>query len=259
MSSQTCNDTDHVVLLQKLDRMILVAEESKYELGFRKRLQAFRNLLVIHAAKTKDLGDAATEIINSHRKRILAIGIPVTLAIGTPYFILTKTSWLIPKPLICQVFVTKNKLHPGTLEVCVNGVSHPYRPENGDVELDITFMRTHWERVQADVDFWVADEIANKQVDYTGEYNIARIRTYNKSGILVGDRESEISSWIDPLVPEDMRIPVWKWIYENRELFHVERKPLEEKVSGFFSSMGAVFATLGSAGITIYRFIKAGL
>jgi len=259
MSSPTCNDTDHVVLLQKLDRMILVAEESKYDLGFRKRLQAFRNLLVIHAARTKDLGEAATALINSHRRRILAFGIPITLAIGTPYFALTKTSWLIPKPLICQVFPTQNKLHPGTLEVCVNGVSHPYRAENGDVELDITFMKTHYERVQADVDFWVADEIADKRVDYTGEYNIQRIRTYNSSGILVGDRENEISSWINPLVPEDMRIPVWKWVYENRELFHVERRPLEEKVSAFFSSLGALFATLGSAGITIYRFIKAGL
>lgn len=259
MPAETCNDTDHVVLLQKLDRMILVAEESNYDSGFRKRLQAFRNLLVIHAAKTKDLGEAATAIIKNHRRRILAIGIPVTLAIGIPYFVLTRTSWLIPKPLICQVFPTQNRLYPGTLEVCVNGVSHPYRPENGDVELDVTFMKTYYERIQADIDFWVADEIANKQVDYTGEYNTQRIRTYNSRGILVDDRESEVSSWIDPLVPEDMRIPVWKWVYENRDLFHVEKKPLEEKVSGFFSSLGALVATLGSAGITIYRFVKAGL
>jgi hypothetical protein len=153
MPAEQCNNTDHVVLLQKLDNMILVAEESQYELGFRKRLQSFRNLLVIHAARTKDLGEAAQTIINSHRKRILAFGIPITLSIGIPYFALTKTSWLIPKPLICQVFPTQNKLHPGTLEVCVNGVSHPYRPENGDVELDVTFMKTHYERVQADIDF----------------------------------------------------------------------------------------------------------
>lgn len=259
MPAETCNDTDHVVLLQKLDRMILVAEESNYDSGFRKRLQAFRNLLVIHAAKTKDLGEAATAIIKNHRRRILAIGIPMTLAIGIPYFVLTRTSWLIPRPLICQEFSTKNKLHPGKLQVCVNGVSHPYRPENGDVELDVTFMKTHYERVQADIDFWVADEIADKQVDYTGEYNTQRIRTYNSRGILVSDRENEVSSWIDPLVPEDMRIPVWKWVYENRDLFHVEKKPLEEKVSGFFSSLGALVATLGSAGITIYRFVKAGL
>jgi len=186
-------------------------------------------------------------------------GIPITMSIGIPYFILTKTSWLIPEPLLCQDFHTESKLHPGKLQVCVNGVSHPYRPENGDVELDLTFMRTHWERVQADVDFWVADEIANKKVNYTGEYNIQQVRTYNRKGILVDDRENEVSSWIDPLVPDDMRVSMWKWIYENRELFHVERKPLAEKVSSFFSSLGALFATLGSAGITIYRFIKAGL
>jgi hypothetical protein len=185
MSTETCNNTDHVVLLQKLDKMILVAESSEYDLGFRRRLQSFRNLLVIHAAKTKDLGEAAQSLINGHRRRILAWGIPITLSIGIPYFALTKTSWLIPKPIICQEFPTKNKLHPGKLQICVNGVSHPYRPENGDVELDITFMKTHYERVQADIDFWVADEIADKQVDYTGEYNITRIRTYNKTGILV--------------------------------------------------------------------------
>jgi len=259
MPAEQCNNTDHVILLQKLDKVILVAEESQYDIGFRRRLQAFRNLLVIHAAKTKDLGEAAKSVINKHRMRILMWGIPVTLSIAIPYLVLTKTSWVMPKPLTCKEFPTKNKLHPGKLQVCVNGVSHPYRPENGDVELDITFMRTHWERVQADVDFWVTDEIAEKKVDYTGEYNIQRVRTYNRNGILVDDRNNEVSSWIDPLVPEDMRIPMWKWIYDNTELFHVERKPLEEKASSFFNSLGALFATLGSAGITIYRFIKAGL
>lgn len=259
MPAEQCNNTDHVVLLQKLDKMILVAEASEYDSGFRRRLQSFRNLLVIHAAKTKDLGEAAQSLINGHRKRILLWGIPVTLSIAIPYLVLTKTSWFIQKPLICHEFHTKNKLHPGKLQVCVNGVSHPYKPENGDVELDITFMRTHWERVQADVDFWVTDEIADKKVDYTGEYNIQRVRTYNKNGILVDDRDNEVSSWIDPLVPEDMRIPMWKWIYDNKDLFHVEKESLEEQVSKFFSSLGAVFATLGSAGITIYRFIKAGL
>ena len=259
MSAETCNNTDHVVLLQKLDKMILVAEESEYDQGFRRRLQAFRNLLVIHAAKTKDLGEAAQSLINNHRKRILAWGIPITLAIGIPYFVVTRTSWAIPKPLLCQVFPTTNRLHPGTLEVCINGVSHPYRPENGDVELDITFMKTPKERVQADIDFWVADMIANKSVDYAGEYNINRIRSYNSNGILVDDRQNEISSWIEPLVPADVRMPMWKWVRQNRDRFYVERKPLEEKLSGFFNSLGALVATAGSAGITIYRFIKAGL
>lgn len=259
MSEESCNNTDHVVLLQKLDKIILTAEEFEYDTGFRKRLQSFRNLLIIHAAKTKDIGEAAQTLINNHRKRILAWGIPVTLSIAIPYLVLTKTSWVMPKSLTCKEFPTKSKLHPGKLMVCVNGVSHPYRPENGDVELDITFMRTHWERVQADVDFWVTNEIADKKVDYTGEYNTQRIRTYSKSGILIDDRKNEVSSWIDPLVPEDMRIPMWKWIYDNKDLFHVERESLEEQVSKFFSSLGGLVATLGSAGITIYRFIKAGL
>ena len=50
-----------------------------------------------------------------------------------------------------------------------------------------------------------------------------------------------------------------KWVYDNRDLFLVEKKPLEEKVQQFFSSLGALIATAGSAGITIYRFVKAGL
>lgn len=259
MPNTGCNDSDHVVLLQKVDKMIIAAEQSELDAGFRRRLQSFRNLLVIHAAKTRDLGDAARDIINSHRKRILAIGIPVTLAIGIPYFIITRTSWMLPRPILCDTFITTNRQHPGKLQVCVNGVSHPYRPENGDVELDITFMKTHWERVQADITFWVADEIADKRVDYSGEYNIDRIRTYSSNGLLVGDRENQISSWIEPLVPVDVRMPMWNWIYENRDRFYVERKPLEEKLSKFFSSLGALVATLGSAGITIYRFIKAGV
>lgn len=259
MSEHSCNDSDHVVLLQKVDKMILAAEESEYDIGFRKRLQSFRNLLVIHAAKHKDVGEAAQQLIKRHRRRILAWGIPITLMFGTPYFLLTKTSWLLQRPIICKEFITKHKLHPGKLEVCINGVTHPYRPANGDVELDVTFMRTPFERVQADVTFWIADQIAHKQVDYSGEYNIQRIRTYNSRGILIDDRENEISSWIQPLVPPDMRMSMWKWVYDNRDLFLVERKPLEEKVQEFFSSLGALIATAGSAGITIYRFVKAGL
>ena len=113
MRPETCNNTDHVVLLQKLDRMILVAEESEYDTGFRKRLQAFRNLLVIHAAKTKNLGDAAAaakEMVRNHKIKILIAGAAVLSSIVVPYFVITRTTWLMQKPIGCKEFPTTSYL-----------------------------------------------------------------------------------------------------------------------------------------------------
>ena len=260
MPPETCNNTDHVVLLQKLDRMILVAEESEYDQGFRKRLQAFRNLLVIHAAKTKNLGDAAAaakEMVRNHKRKILIAGAAVVSAIVVPYFVITRTTWLMSKPIGCKEFPTTSYLYPGKIEVCLNGVTRAYSLHNGDVELDLTFMRSPTERVQADVVFWVADKIGEKEVDYSGEYNIDRVRIY-ENGILVSDKKEKLSGWMHPLVPADVRMPMWEYVHSMRGRYHRDKPPLEEVLQGFVDRAGAIFAALGSIGVTAYRFFRVG-
>lgn len=250
-------DKDHVVMLEKLDKMIIHAETEEVNAGLRRRMYALRNLLVIHAGKAQDIKDELTQIIAKNKKRILLIGTATVSAILVPYFIITKTTWLMQKPIGCKEFPTTSSLYPGKIEVCLNGVTRAYSLHNGDVELDLTFMKSPTERVQADVVFWIADKIADKEVDYSGEYNIDRVRVYEK-GILVDDHREKLSGWMHPLVPVDVRMPMWEYVHSMRGKFHRDRPPFEEVLHGFVDNMGAVVATIGSIGITLYRFIKEG-
>ena len=250
-------DRDHVVMLEKLDKMILHAETEEVDTGLRRRMYALRNLLVIHAGKAQDIKDELTQLIAKNRKRILLIGATITSLIVVPYFVLTRTTLFSPKPIGCKEFPTKSVLYPSKIEVCLNGVTKAYSVENGDVELDLTFMRSPIERVQADVVFWIANKLGEKVVEYDGEYNIDRVRIY-ENGFLVSDDREKKSGWIYPLVPEDVRMPMWKYIHSLRPRFIRDRPPLEEKLSKTVDNLGALVATLGSIGITAFRFFRVG-
>jgi len=250
-------DRDHVVMLEKLDKIILHSEDLEVESGLRKRIYALRNLLVIHSNKAQDIKDELTQLIAKNRKQILLIGASIVSAIVVPYFVITRTTWLMGKPIGCKEFPTKSSLYPGKIEVCLNGVSRAYSLHNGDVELDLTFMRSQTERVQADIVFWVADKIGDKEVDYSGEYNIDRVRIYD-NGILVDDHKEKMSGWMHPLVPDDVRMPMWEYVHSMRSKFHRDKPPLEEVLHGFVDRLGAIFAALGSAGVTAFRFFRAG-
>lgn len=250
-------DHDHVVMLEKLDKMILHAETEEVDTGLRKRMYALRNLLVIHSGKAQDIKDELTQLITKNRKRILLIGTAVVSVIVVPYLAITRTTWLMAKPIGCKEFPTTSYLYPGKIEVCLNGVTRAYSIHNGDVELDLTFMRSPTERVQADVVFWVADKIGDKEVDYSGEYNIDRVRIYD-NGILVHDEREKMSGWMHPLVPVDVRMPMWEYVHSMRAKFHRDKPPFEEVMNGLFDRMGAVIAALGSVGVTAYRFFRVG-
>ena len=250
-------DRDHVVMLEKLDKIILHAETEEIDTGLRRRMYALRNLLVIHAGKAQDIKDELTQLIAKNRKQILLIGTAVLSAIVVPYFIITRTTWLMAKPIGCKEFPTESSLYPGKIEVCLNGVTRAYSIHNGDVELDLTFMRSPTERVQADIVFWVADKIAEKEVDYSGEYNIDRVRIYD-NGFLVSDETEKLSGWMHPLVPADVRMPMWRYVHSMRGRFHRDKPPFEEVLHGFVDRMGAVVAALGSIGVTAYRFFRVG-
>ena len=250
-------DRDHVVMLEKLDKIILHAETEEVDTGLRRRMYALRNLLVIHAGKAQDIKDELTQLIAKNRKQILLIGASIVSAIVVPYFVITRTTWLMSKPIGCKEFPTKSSLYPGKIEVCLNGVTRAYSLHNGDVELDLTFMRSKTERVQADIVFWIADKIGEKKVDYSGEYNIDRVRIYDR-GILVSDKKEKLSGWMHPLVPEDVRMPMWEYVHAMRGRFHRDKPPFEEVLHGLVDRMGAVIAVLGSIGVTAYRFFRAG-
>jgi hypothetical protein len=43
-----------------------------------------------------------------------------------------------------------------------------------------------------------------------------------------------------------------------RGKFHRDKPPFEEVLHGFVDNMGAIVATLGSIGVTAFRFFRAG-
>ena len=126
------------------------------------------------------------------------------------------------------------------------------------MELDFTYKKTQTLTQQVDATFWLADELGEKNVDYSGEYNIQRVRTYSGAGLLMTDSTEPVSSWEQPLVPTDVRIPLWRWIHSQRDSLFYAKPPFEEALSNLVSSFWPVLATLGSVAVTIYRFIKAG-
>lgn len=257
MPNQQSIDTDHVVILQKIDKIILAAEENQYELGFRRRLYALRNLVVFHSGKAQDIKDEIENLIRRNKNKILIVGALVTTLIFGPYFVLTRTTWLMAKPLTCKEFPTKSSLYPGAIQICINGVTKPYSIHNGDVELDMTFLQAPRQRVQVDVTFWVADQIGDKEVDYTGEYNIQRIRIYNDT-FLVEDKEEKVSAWLNPVVPPDVQLPLWEYVRSLKNTYTFDRLPLEEKLNNYVKRIGPLLAGFGSIALTIYRFVRAG-
>jgi hypothetical protein len=97
-------DRDHVVMLEKLDKIILHAETEEVDTGLRKRIYALRNLLVIHSGKAQGMKDELNQLIAKNRKRILLVGAAVVSAIVVPYFVITRTTWLMQKPISCKEF-----------------------------------------------------------------------------------------------------------------------------------------------------------
>lgn len=253
-----CYDRDHVILLQKIDKLILAAEKDGLNKGIRTRIHSIRNLLVVHSNKSKDFSERLQETIKGHKREVLIGGLSAIIAISLPYFVITRTGWIKDAPLVCKSFPTKDPGYKQFIEVCVNGITRPYTPNNGDMELDLTFMKSSLMRQQADVTFWVADRLGEREVDYKGEYNTQRVRTFNRLGLLVKDSHEDISSWEDSLVPDDVREPLWSWVHSQRDTLFVPQPPFTEAVSNWVASFWPFLASLGSVLVTVYRFLRVG-
>lgn len=256
----TKNNREHITILSLIEHVKRAAERRGADPFLEKQIRKLEKVQLDHARDTVDLdegviGEVKEAIIHNKRKAII-IGTLLSAFILCPYFVITRTTWFIQRPLLCNIFLTKDPNHFGQIEICVNGVSRKYSPQNGDVELDLTFMRTPSERIQTDMTFWIAEKLGDKTVDYIGEYNTSRVRLYD-NGILVADNEDKLSSWVNPVFPKDVRESVWWWVKENQFHYNRDRPPLEERLSKTVNKTGAFIATLGSISIAIYRFLKA--
>lgn len=256
----TKNNRQHIKIMSLIEHVQRASERRGIDPFLEKQLDKLERVHLEHAQDTADLDDGVMgdvkKVVFHNKIKVFIIGSIVVSSIFIPYFLITRTTAFMQKPLLCQVFPTKDYRHPGQLEVCINGVTKAFSPQNGDVELDLTFQQSATSRVQADVTFWISDRLGYKDVDYTGEYNTSRIRIYDK-GFLVSDNKDKVSSWINPIVPVDVRLPLWSWVKKNEMRYNWDRPPLEERLSNRVDESGAMIATIGSILLFLYRFLRA--
>lgn len=257
MSDHSTLAGDGAIILAEVESLARSVERGDPTEEVQIKLSDLRSTLVSYLSK-KGTVDVIKETVTQNRKRVLIVGFLVTAAISLPYLIITKTNWLSPDSLYCTSFMTKDPAYAGKqVEVCLNGVTHEFNPQNGDAELDLFFVDSIGEKTQVDVTFWIADVLGSKEVDYTGEYNINRIRKYNRRGILIGDQKKSVSSWEEPLVPSDVREKMWQFVKDRRDNLNIKRVPLEEKLSNVVNNgLGTLLATIASIGVTAYKFFK---
>ena len=191
----------------------------------------------------------------SHSQVIaLAVGGAIVAAIGTFYTVKTHTIWLQGRPLYCKSFQTKDSTFPGSVELCVIAVTHPYVHENGDVELQLMFQPSPNEQVIVDTVAWVADDI-DGQGEYEGEINYERTRVY-EHGLLVHDEKKKFSGWHDPIVPEDVLMPMWHWLAGLTPAFDRPRLSIEHRLRNWLDGFLEIGAMGTTATLTIWRVVK---
>ena len=195
-----------------------------------------------------------------NRKQIVAIAVggSIVAAISTFYVIKTRTSLFVGKPLYCQEFPTKSPLFPKTLEVCILSIPVPFAPDNGDTELEITFKPSTNERMIVDAIVWSSGHIADREVDYTGEINYSNQRVF-ENNILAYEKPDKMSAWLDPLVPEDVHIPMWKWLTNLTPAFHRPKLSFEDKFRNWvdkFIELGAMGTTTVLTAWKVFRSVE---
>ena len=255
----TKNNREHIKLLSMIEHVQKAAERRGMDPYLGQQIKRLNDFFWEHSQNTVDLDEGVVgdvrDAMRLNRLRTLVFGSLLTASFLVPWLVFTKTSFLDNKDIACKVFLTKDPVYPGTINVCINGVSTPYMSQNGDVDIDLNFVKTTGEKIQADVNFWIAETIGGKRVDYTGEYNTSRVRIY-AGGILVSDDQTKYSSWVKPVVPEDVRLPLWQWVKGMNQEFARTIKPVDEQFTFFFTTVAPVIAGIGSVVLTVYKFLR---
>ena len=248
----TENNKEHIKLLAMIEHVQKAAERRGVDPFLNNQINRLNKSFWEHAENTVGLEEnPVVEVLEKDRKKTLIIGLFLAAGILIPYGLLTKTNLLHPRPRYCWELVSAEE--EKTTKVCLLAVNRAYSPNNGDVSLAMTIGEGGSKSTLIDVDFWIADQIGGKEVDYEGEYNINRTRVYN-NGILISDDKTAWSSWVRPMIPPDSVIPVWKEIKEKQRELNYEHPLAETKIVQFVENAGAIVAGLSSVLFTIWRF-----
>jgi hypothetical protein len=247
----TENNKDHIKLLAQIEHVQKAAERRGIDPFLSNQINRLSKEFWEHAKRTCDLEpNPVAETLEKNPRKTLIIGGIVAAVILVPFGLLTKTNLLHPRPTDCWEMQSKEEKKP--VKVCLLTIDHPYNPSNGDVSVVLSLPDGKDDTVIS-AEFWIADEIGNREVDYKGEYNITRTRVYSRN-MLVRDDRSEWSSWVKPGVPRDLVMPLWNKIKEKERDLNYSRPLLEDQINRIVEGTGALLAGVGSIIYTLWKF-----
>jgi hypothetical protein len=250
----TKNNKDHIKLLAMIEHVQRAAERIGLDPFLAAQIKRLDKAFLEHSKETVDLDEnPVVEALEKNKKKTLIYGAITLSAILLPYILVTKTNILHPKPTQCWDFIsTREKKQT---KVCLLAVDHPYNPGNGDVSVVLSLNKDKGKEVIVNSVFWIADEIGNRKVDYSGEFNITRTRIYH-NGMLIQDDPTEWSSWVKPMIPDDLVMPLWSAIDKEERNLNYSKPLLEDQVLKIVQDIGALAAALGSIGYTLWKFFQ---
>jgi hypothetical protein len=248
----TENNKEHIKLLAMIEHVQKAAERREVDSFLNKQVEKLNTTFWEHAKNTVDLDDnPVVEALEKDRKKTLIVGLALAASIFVPYGLLTRTNLLHPRSRDCWELASAQEQK--NTKVCLIAIDHPYNPSNGDVSLALSLEEAQGKQTVINADFWIADEIGNRQVDYRGEFNINRTRVYNH-GLLVNDDNNAWSSWVKPMIPEDSVYPLWDKIKSKEREFTYSRPLPEDVIVKFVENAGALIAGIGSILFTAWKF-----
>jgi hypothetical protein len=250
------NNRDHIKLLAMIEHVQRAAERVGMDPFLSTQIHRLNSAFLQHSKETVDLGEnPVVEALEKDRKKTLVLGGTVAFLILAPYLIVVRTNLLHPRPTMCWNLVSERE--DKKTKACLIAVDHPYNPGNGDVSVVLSLDKSRGKEVVINANFWIADEIGNKTVDYRGEFNISRTRVY-QNNFLVHDDHTEWSSWVKPMIPEDLVMPLWNSIKEKERELNYSKPLLEDRLMKIVQDVGAIAAALGSVGYTLWKFFLEG-
>jgi len=252
----TANNKDHIKQIVLIEHVQKAAERLGIDPFLHAHIKKLESALIQHAKETSELDEnPVVEALEKDKKKTLTFGGLAAAFILIPFILITKTNLLHPSPTECWDMKSAEEVE--RTRVCLIAVDHPYNPGNGDVSVVLSMNRGGGKEVLVNATFWIADEIGNRKVDYRGEFNISRTRIYEHN-ILVRDDKTEWSSWVKPMIPADLVMPLWERIDDKERELNYSKPLMEDKIQEIVQDVGAIAAALGSIGYTLWKFFASG-
>lgn len=247
----TVNNRQHIKVLSMIEHVQKASERRGIDPFLKNQIEKLNDTFWQHAKETVDLEENEklkniTEKVKDNKIKTAIIGGLISIGFLIPAYLIKNTNTFMPVGIECKAFETQDIRYPGWLEICINGVKDPFTPNRQQVHLSYY---SNW-KSQTTLSEAVFD------LNDPGDYQTERVRIY-EDGNLVKDDMMKVSSHINPVVPSDVKMPLWNWVNERKLFFVTNKLSLEEKINSFVALVSPFLFTAGSVSVTAFRFFKS--